>query len=195
MAKSKVRYECSNCGATYANWAGKCTNCGEWNTIAEQLDVSTVNVKSSGKRLEPESVKVMAKASSDVARIKTHDTQLDTVLGGGLVPGSVVLLAGQPGIGKSTILMQIAQSMSAKVKVLYVSGEESAHQRTKKQKGQTAAMKGWKESINPRSVTLENLRTLLEQDLDQAELVLAAKDMVDRIQKMAEILTNLSRRR
>ena len=128
MPKSKVRYECSNCGATYANWAGKCTNCGEWNTIAEQLDVSTVNVKSSGKRLEPESVKVMAKASSDVARIKTHDTQLDTVLGGGLVPGSVVLLAGQPGIGKSTILMQIAQSMSAKVKVLYVSGEESAHQ-------------------------------------------------------------------
>ena len=70
-------------------------------------------------------------------------------------------------------------------------GEESAHQRTKKQKGQTAAMKGWKESINPRSVTLENLRTLLEQDLDQAELVLAAKDMVDRVQKMAEDLAEM----
>jgi DNA repair protein RadA/Sms len=128
MAKVKVKFECSSCGAVFTSWSGKCASCGEWNTIQQQLDVSAIDFSKNGNLLQTSLIGDVARKSADVKRVSTTDVQFDTVLGGGFVPGSVVLLAGQPGIGKSTILMQIAHKLSSTHSVLYVSGEESAHQ-------------------------------------------------------------------
>jgi len=128
MAKSKVRYECSSCGAMHLSFSGKCSVCGEWNTIQQQLNVDSMDISKGGHSLKTTAINEVAKKSADAKRIQTKDKQLDTVLGGGFVPGSVVLLAGQPGIGKSTLLMQVAYALSSSHSVLYISGEESAHQ-------------------------------------------------------------------
>ncbi len=127
MGKNSKVYICSNCAHQTSSWAGKCPSCGAWSTLQEQLQVTTSGVKSSGKRLETAKISDVVKKETK-ERLLTEDSQLDVVLGGGLVAGSVVLLAGQPGIGKSTILMQIAHSLANKKNVLYVSGEESSHQ-------------------------------------------------------------------
>jgi DNA repair protein RadA/Sms len=127
MAKNLgVEYVCSNCGAGYSSWTGRCQSCGEWNTLEEQVQVSAVTAKSSGNRLKVEDVSKAAATKTE--RISTEVADVDTVLGGGIVAGSVNLLAGQPGIGKSTLLLQLAYNVSKKYKVLYVSGEESARQ-------------------------------------------------------------------
>jgi DNA repair protein RadA/Sms len=127
MAKSLgVKYTCSNCGATYATWTGRCRNCGEWNTLTEQVEVSTATAGASGQRLKTEAVTDAVKAK--LKRLSSGLAEVDLVLGSGLVPGSVNLLAGQPGIGKSTLLLQIAYEIAKGHKVLYVSGEESARQ-------------------------------------------------------------------
>jgi DNA repair protein RadA/Sms len=126
--KQKVSYVCSSCAAMYSSWVGKCTNCGEWNTIQEQLNVSTaLSSGGSGKTLELRSISQVAKAKT-IERIRVDIGDVDDVLGGGIVPGSVVLIAGQPGIGKSTLLMQIAASVAGRKRVIYISGEESAEQ-------------------------------------------------------------------
>ena len=128
MAKKSlgVRFVCSSCGASYNKWQGRCTNCGEWNTLQQQVEVSTATAGSSGSTLKIESVK---KATDEkTSRIATGIHEVDNVLGGGLVAGSVNLVAGQPGIGKSTLLLQVADAVAAKNKVLYISGEESARQ-------------------------------------------------------------------
>lgn len=133
MVKLKSQFVCQQCAATYSKWAGRCENCGEWNTLVEQAPVATSSQSSvakagvTGKQLTVQSLK-SAKADKTKGRISTEVEDLDTVLGGGIVPGSVVLLAGQPGIGKSTLLLQVAAAIAAKNSVLYVSGEESAHQ-------------------------------------------------------------------
>lgn len=125
--KNSVSYVCSSCGNAQSSWSGKCPQCGEWNTLQEELQISQDKIKTSGRGLKVDTAEDVAKKES-FDRIKSHDEQLDSVLGGGFVPGSVVLLAGQPGIGKSTLLLQIAHDVSRKSSVLYVSGEESAHQ-------------------------------------------------------------------
>ena len=127
MGKNSKVYICSNCGHQSSSWAGKCPSCGQWSTLEEQLNITSAGVKSGGKVLDISSVSTVIETKTR-ERLLTEDKQLDIVLGGGLVAGSVALLAGQPGIGKSTILMQIAHSLAKKYKVLYVSGEESAHQ-------------------------------------------------------------------
>jgi DNA repair protein RadA/Sms len=131
MAKSKSQFVCQNCGATYGKWSGRCENCGEWNTLVEQMSSvaqsSVAKAGSSGKKLNVQSIATIS-GDSDGARISTGVEDLDIVLGGGIVPGSVTLLAGQPGIGKSTLLLQITANIAAKNSVLYVSGEESASQ-------------------------------------------------------------------
>ncbi|HSX34864.1 MAG TPA: DNA repair protein RadA [Candidatus Saccharimonadales bacterium] len=128
MAKEKVRYVCTNCGEMSLSWAGKCPQCGAWNTLQEELVMeSSAGVPaSSGRLLTPASVGDMA--ASDQKRLQTEMHDVDTVLGGGIVAGSVTLIAGQPGIGKSTLLLQLADAVARKHKVLYVSGEESGHQ-------------------------------------------------------------------
>lgn len=125
--KSSVEYVCNSCGATATTWSGKCYACGEWNTLEETLLVGeAAEIKSKGVTLKPQSIS--ASVSKDMPRLTTGMQDVDTVLGGGVVAGSVNLIAGQPGIGKSTLLLQLAHNLSQKYKVLYVSGEESAHQ-------------------------------------------------------------------
>ena len=134
--KATKQYVCQNCGARYSKWAGHCNNCDAWNTIVEDLVVedsssagkfALAQAKSSGKTLSFSSIKGIA-ASDEKERLKTEFDSLNEVLGGGVLRGSVILFAGQPGIGKSTILMQICAKIANGHKVLYVSGEESAGQ-------------------------------------------------------------------
>jgi DNA repair protein RadA/Sms len=127
MAKSLgVKYICANCGAGYATWTGRCQNCGEWNTLQEQIEVSAVSAKKTGNKLRTEDVSKAVTGKHN--RILSGITEVDNVLGGGFVEGSVNLLAGQPGIGKSTLLLQLAYNVSKNYKVLYISGEESVRQ-------------------------------------------------------------------
>ena len=132
MAKARSNFVCQNCGASYPKWTGKCENCGEWNTLVEQI-VETKGASavarshSRGKILKPQSMRSIA-AEDSVKRLPTGITDLDAVLGGGILPAGVMLLAGQPGIGKSTLLMQVAAHVAEQSAVLYVSGEESASQ-------------------------------------------------------------------
>ena len=135
MVKAKSRYICQNCGASYVKWAGRCENCGEWNTLLEQVVPTETEVKTalakgaaSGKKLNAVSINTIEPSDAG-SRLSTGFNDLDLVLGGGILLGSVSLLAGQPGIGKSTLLMQVCTTVSsAGHKVLYVSGEESAGQ-------------------------------------------------------------------
>ena len=132
MAKAKIVFVCQNCGARYPKWSGRCENCGEWNTLVEQAPESAgksavAQASNSGKKLAVQSMRDI-KAESEGARLKTGFSDLDAVLGGGILPGGVSLLAGQPGIGKSTLLLQLATHIAKTKKVLYVSGEESASQ-------------------------------------------------------------------
>ena len=128
MAKKKVRYVCSNCGAVFPKWYGRCPECGAWNTIHEE--VIDEPGKSQGFQVAKASVDASLPLSEikslSTRRIQTGIKELDRVLGGGFVPGSIVLLGGEPGIGKSTIALQLAFSVN--VPVLYVSGEESLEQ-------------------------------------------------------------------
>lgn len=131
MAKDKTMYVCSNCGQESAKWIGKCPQCGEWNTFKEirvapennNSFVSALGRKSNGGH-KPMLLKDIS--SQDEPRIDMGDEELNRVLGGGLVRGSITLLGGEPGIGKSTLSLQTV--LQLKRKILYVSGEESAHQ-------------------------------------------------------------------
>lgn len=125
--KSATQYVCSNCGAMTTSWSGRCVQCGEWNTLQEQLTAGAIaGTLSNGRALVTHSVSTSV--AKDAPRLRTAMNEVDNVLGGGFVAGSVNLLAGQPGIGKSTLLLQIAYAVAQQVPVLYVSGEESAHQ-------------------------------------------------------------------
>lgn len=124
--KKQSKYICNNCGAESSVWAGKCFSCGEWNTLEETVVASSASSSSGGTRLVPTSSKQAVK--SDEKRLKSGLSDVDVVLGGGVVAGSVILLAGEPGIGKSTLLLQLADAVAAGYSVLYVSGEESVHQ-------------------------------------------------------------------
>jgi DNA repair protein RadA/Sms len=132
MVKSRTQFVCQNCGASYPKWIGKCDNCGEWNTLVEQAPVSAGKsvVARSGASGNILSVQTMRSISSKEGnkRLPTGFSDLDDVLGGGILPGSVVLMAGQPGIGKSTLLLQVSAIIARHESVLYVSGEESASQ-------------------------------------------------------------------
>ena len=139
MAKDKIAYVCSNCGQESPKWIGKCPACGQWNTFKEirvagdtgsraahaaaaTLRSGTVSHTKDNKVLRLRDI-----SSHDDPRIDMQDGELNRVLGGGLVPGSIVLLGGEPGIGKSTLSLQTMLRMPGK-RILYVSGEESAHQ-------------------------------------------------------------------
>lgn len=125
--KSAVQYVCSNCGHQSNSWAGRCPQCGEWNTLEEQLALSAAAISvAGGAQLRPEAVDAVVRRPE--ARLQTKLAEVDAIFGGGIVPGSVNLIAGQPGIGKSTLLLQLAYAVASHASALYVSGEESAHQ-------------------------------------------------------------------
>lgn len=132
--KNRSQFVCQQCGAVYAKWMGQCTNCSAWNSLIEQVPVDSGAGKSaiakgqaSGKKLDFVKLKTIVPSDAK-ARLLTEFPDLNAVLGGGILMGSVSLLAGQPGIGKSTLLMQICAEVSKNHDVLYISGEESAGQ-------------------------------------------------------------------
>lgn len=131
MSKVKTTFFCQNCGAQYSKWQGQCNSCKEWNTIAEEIiqkedkkDWKTATSPDSKRVTKP--LKIHEIDSAEEIRLDTRDGELNRVLGGGIVPGSLILLGGEPGIGKSTLLLQI--SLKLPYKTLYVSGEESQKQ-------------------------------------------------------------------
>lgn len=127
MAKAKSHYVCNNCGDSFPKWAGKCDSCGQWNTLIV-FHESTVKGKSArGEVLVPQ-VLSEVRTQTDQDRLKSNIKPVDEVLGGGIVQASIILLAGEPGIGKSTLLLQLAAAISENQSVLYVSGEESVSQ-------------------------------------------------------------------
>lgn len=132
MAKKKsIIYKCSNCGYSQPAWLGRCPECGEWNTMEECItdpNASSSQLKSNGTAVKIKPVPMSKIEIQDKGRFSTGNVEFDRVLGGGATKRSAVLIGGEPGIGKSTLLIQTAASMLGKNKVLYVSGEESASQ-------------------------------------------------------------------
>ena len=133
MSKSKSAFFCSNCGQESTKWVGKCPSCGEWNTFVEEVIVRGTEKKStewkdySGLSGGLKTISLSDVSSSEETRMVTKDAELNRVLGGGIVPGSLVLVAGEPGIGKSTLFLQAALQLE-NVVTLYISGEESEQQ-------------------------------------------------------------------
>ena len=136
MAKDKIAYVCSNCGQESPKWIGKCPACGQWNTFKEirvSNDTGSMAAKSAATSLrsslegKPRPMFLKQISAQEAPRMDMNDSELNRVLGGGLVPGSIVLLGGEPGIGKSTLTLQTILNMPDR-RILYVSGEESSHQ-------------------------------------------------------------------
>src|SRR3954471_8960185 len=134
MSKVKTAYFCQNCGYESAKWLGKCPSCQQWNSFVEELiqkdqkksssaDWKSYNGETSSKKIQA----LHEVKTKDTPRLNTNDQELDRVLGGGIVPGSIVLVAGEPGIGKSTLFLQMGLQMKNTV-TLYISGEESDQQ-------------------------------------------------------------------
>lgn len=133
MAKARTIFFCSNCGASAPKWIGKCPHCNEWNTYQEEIIQKETTAEEKrrswagvGRAESPRATHISVITTGNTQRLPAPDGELNRVLGGGIVPGSLVLIGGQPGIGKSTLMLQIA--LQIKAKVLYVSGEESEEQ-------------------------------------------------------------------
>ncbi|KST84928.1 DNA repair protein RadA [Lactococcus lactis subsp. lactis] len=129
MVKKKSSFVCQNCGYKSAKYLGRCPNCGEWSSFVEEVEVQEVKnqrVSMTGERSKP--LKLDEVELFDTPRIETDLDEFNRVLGGGVVPGSLVLIGGDPGIGKSTLLLQVSTQLASRGRVLYVSGEESAQQ-------------------------------------------------------------------
>lgn len=172
-SKSKSVYVCSECGYESVKWYGKCPSCGEWNTMEEQVPV--ISKPGTRTKVTFNRPQKLTEINSDIEnRIMTGIKEFDRVLGGGIVEGSLVLLSGNPGIGKSTILLQICQNLGKKNSVLYISGEESARQ--------------IKLRANRLNVDTDNLSILAETDLASVvEIIKTEKPdlvIVDSIQTM-----------
>ncbi len=129
MAKKKSSFVCQNCGYKSAKYLGRCPNCGEWSSFVEEVEVQEVKnqrVSMSGERSKP--MKLDEVELFETPRVETNLDEFNRVLGGGVVPGSLVLIGGDPGIGKSTLLLQVSTQLASRGRVMYVSGEESAQQ-------------------------------------------------------------------
>lgn len=127
MAKQKTVFVCQNCGAQSPKWLGKCVSCGSWNSLQEEVIESSIGKSSTVNFSSATKPKILSDIRTEkLERIQTGIQELDQVVGGGIVPGSVILLGGEPGIGKSTLLLQVAVKLQKKV--LYISGEESPQQ-------------------------------------------------------------------
>lgn len=175
-AKAKVVYVCSECGYETPKWMGKCPSCGSWSTLTEDVRTPVASAsKAAGVKASAVFAKPLSQINSkDEHRFVTGIDELDRVLGGGIVKGSVVLLSGDPGIGKSTILLQICNALQNEMNILYVSGEESAIQ--------------IKMRANRLGVASDNIAVMTETDVQSVgEYILSSKPdlvMIDSIQTM-----------
>jgi DNA repair protein RadA/Sms len=168
MAKTKTAYFCQNCGTQYAKWIGQCTSCKQWNTIVEEVvqkeDKSSWKATSSTTKKAASPIAVAQIKNEKELRVDSLNQEFNRVLGGGIVPGSLILLGGEPGIGKSTLLLQIALKLS--IKTLYVSGEESQKQ-----------IKMRADRIHPNSKNCYILTETKTQNIFQ-QLIASAPDLV-----------------
>ena len=197
MSKLKVKYVCSSCGYESLKWVGKCPECDEWNTFSEEL----VDVKKSSSVLTSilNIVKLDEIVETEEKRIQTNISEFDRVLGGGFMQGSVVLIGGDPGIGKSTLVMQSASSIIGKV--LYVSGEESTsqlNQRAKRLKIRTSNLyvlavteieliESAINKINPDVVIIDSIQTMQRAELDNAPgTVTQIRESANQIMQLAK---------
>ena len=181
--KNSTVFVCNNCGYESGKWLGKCPACNEWNTFFEVKVFSLKSSGASGKKEASEVVKLNDVEKKESTRIKTNIGELDRVLGGGFVNGSLTLLGGEPGIGKSTIILQICQSINVDGNILYVSGEESAEQ-----------IKLRSDRLN---IKKDNLMFLAETDIDLVENAIDKTNakfvIIDSIQTMySEEVTSTS---
>ncbi|WP_038028676.1 DNA repair protein RadA [Thermonema rossianum] len=185
MAKPKTQYFCQNCGHASPKWMGRCPSCGEWNTFVEEITTTTQEKnewrQSSSKQIANKARKLQEISYESRRRIEVADRELSRVLGGGIVPGSLVLIGGEPGIGKSTLMLQLALSL-AQLKVLYVSGEESEQQIKMRAErlavhsdrcfilAETSTQNIFKqiEAIEPNLVIIDSIQTLHSALLDSA---------------------------
>ena len=173
MAKDKTMYVCENCGQESPKWIGKCPACGQWNTFKEIKVSSSVSAPSRGinagtsiQNKGREAAKVLRLkdiSAHDDPRIDMNDAELNRVLGGGLVPGSIVLLGGEPGIGKSTLSLQTMLNISDK-RILYVSGEESAHQL----KMRAERIMAKKSTDKPDLLVIDSIQTISTEDVESS---------------------------
>ena len=200
MAKSKVVFVCQNCGMQSPKWLGKCTSCGTWNSFQEEVIDSSVGKSTATVVSSATKPMMLSEIKTDnVTRIKTGIHELDQVVGGGIVPGSVILLGGEPGIGKSTLLLQVAVRLQKKV--LYVSGDESPQQiylRAQRLQMPTntcyiysetnvAAIIQEIKNFQPELVIIDSVQTLKHPDID------ASPGSVSQIRETSNLLIELAK--
>ena len=187
MAKAKTHFVCQNCGYISPRFLGRCPNCGQWNTLVEEVDQSTVKQPKSptatltGIVAKPQKINEIN--TQKTPRVKTKLNELNRVLGGGIVPGSLVLIGGDPGIGKSTLLLQVSGQLSAEGhSVLYVSGEESASQiKMRAQRLDVSgddfyiysetnmhSIRATSDEMNPEYVVIDSVQTMQATDVTSA---------------------------
>ena len=183
MNKVKTSFFCQSCGTQHAKWQGQCNSCKEWNTLSEEVIEKSVKTVWKSSQKITGVIKPLKIDEIDIkqeSRINTGDNELNRVLGGGIIPGSLILLGGEPGIGKSTLLLQIA--MRINVKVLYVSGEESQRQikirsnRINESSNQCYILSETKtqnifyqiETLNPDLVIIDSVQTLNTENIENS---------------------------
>ena len=201
MAKVKTVFVCSSCGYESAKWLGKCPACNEWNSFYEEKASSVVNNLSMGNMKKSIPKKFKEIEGIEVARTSTGIGELDRVLGGGLVKGSLVLVGGEPGIGKSTLILELCDKVQGEGKVLYVSGEESAEQvkiradrlnidndeliflgETNIDNIQDVIL-----SINPKLVIIDSIQTMYSEEITSAAgTVSQVREITARIMRMCK---------
>ena len=204
MAKAKTIFVCSNCGYESAKWLGKCPACNEWNSFYEEKVANTSSTsggKSSANKERSMPRKLKEVEGIEMARTSTGIGELDRVLGGGLVKGSLVLVGGEPGIGKSTLILQLCDKVKGEGKVLYVSGEESAEQvkiradrlninnddllflgETNIDNIQETIM-----SVNPKLVIIDSIQTMYSEEITSAAgTVSQVREITSRIMRMCK---------
>jgi DNA repair protein RadA/Sms len=207
VGKSKSKYVCQNCGYDSLRWLGRCPDCGEWNTIVEEI-ISTAKSKNLGRQSDLGSAMPSPITSVDPSRqirISSGCTEFDRVLGGGIVPGSLVLIGGDPGIGKSTLLLQIVYLLSCQdLKVFYVSGEESILQLRMRAERLGALderllcltetdldlIESFIDSIRPDFVVIDSIQTVHRPDIEAAPgSVSQVRECTARLLKVAKSLS------
>jgi DNA repair protein RadA/Sms len=185
MAKIKLKFVCTDCGAESPKWMGKCPGCNAWNTMVEEKEtvVKTKGVGLSGIHTKEKAQSIIHIESGQEPRIETRMVELNRVLGGGVVPGSLILVGGDPGIGKSTLLLQTSHALASKgLKVLYISGEESVRQ-TKLRADRLGALSenlfvlcetnmehinDAIESVNPQFLVIDSIQTVYDPRVESA---------------------------
>ena len=202
MAKSKTVFVCSSCGYESAKWLGKCPACNEWNTFYEEKVINTTNSQKNGSNKEKQVPRKLNEIQGiEALRLDTGIPELNRVLGGGLVKGSLVLVGGEPGIGKSTLILQLCEKIKGDGKVIYVSGEESAEQvkiradRLNIQNddilflGETNIdnIEESINSVNPKLVIIDSIQTMYSEEITSAAgTVSQVREITARIMRMCK---------